>query len=70
MILTGFSSGYTSALVWRTLTGMGSGGANVPVMGLMAAWFASKRRGLATGVAVSGSSLALILTGKILPPIL
>ena len=70
MILTGLSNGFLSALLWRALTGMGSGGSNVPVMGLMAAWFASKRRGLAAGVAVTGSSVGLIITGPLVPAIL
>jgi sugar phosphate permease len=70
MVMTGFSYNFASAFVFRVLTGLGSGGSNVPVMGLMAAWFATKRRGLATGVAVSGSSFALIITGSLVPFIL
>ncbi len=70
MVLTGLSGRFTSALLWRTLTGMGSGGSNVPMMGLLAAWFAAKRRGLATGLAVTGSSLGLIITGPLVPFIL
>jgi len=67
MILTGTSIGFYPALVWRTLTGMGSGGSNVPVMALLAAWFAKERRGLATGVAVTGSSVGLIVVGPLVP---
>ena len=33
----GLAPGYPLALVGRTLTGMGSGGANVPVMALVSA---------------------------------
>jgi len=70
MVLTGLSGRFATALLCRTLTGMGSGGSNVPMMGLLAAWFAAKRRGLASGLAVTGSSLGLIITGPLVPLIL
>lgn len=70
ILATGVTRSFTGALFCRVLTGMGSGGSNVPMMGLLAAWFAPKRRGLATGLAVSGSSLGLIITGPIVPAIL
>ncbi len=70
MLLTGFARSFPAALTMRIITGLGSGGANVPVMGLISAWFVSRRRGLASGIAVSGSSLGLILTGLIVPTIL
>jgi sugar phosphate permease len=49
---------------------MGSGASNVPVMALLAAWFAPRRRGLAAGIGVTGSSLALILLGWLVPGLL
>ena len=67
MALTGLADSFHSALVWRVLTGLGSGGSNVPVMALSPAWFASRRRGLATGIAVGGTSLALIVIGLLVP---
>ena len=70
MVLTATSSGFISAVFWRTLTGMGSGCSNVPMMGLLSAWFSPKRRGFATGVAVMGSSLGLIVTGSLVPILL
>jgi sugar phosphate permease len=70
MVATGFADRFWGALVWRVLTGVGSGGANVPVMALLPAWFAARRRGLASGIAVSGSSLGLIVTGWVVPRIL
>lgn len=70
MIFTGLSNGFFSVAIWRALTGVGSGASNVPVMGLMSAWFAPRRRGLALGIAVAGSSVALILIGPIAPRIL
>jgi sugar phosphate permease len=70
MILTGLANGFTGVLIWRVLAGLGSGGSNVPVMALLPAWFAARRRGLAAGVAVAGSSLALVITGYLVPRIL
>jgi MFS family permease len=70
MILTGLTHSLLGAAIWRALTGVGSGASNVPVMGLMAAWFGLRRRGLASGIAVAGSSLALILLGPIVPRLL
>jgi len=70
MLLTGLAKGFFAAAVWRAFTGVGSGASNVPVMGLMAAWFAFRRRGLASGVAVAGSSVALIFVGPLVPRIL
>lgn len=69
MLLTGLARSFPSALIFRFITGAGSGGANVPVMGLVAAWFVSKRRGVASGIVVSGSSFGLLITGLVLPAI-
>ncbi len=70
MILTGLVNSFQGALIWRLLTGLGSGGSNVPAMALLPAWFAPKRRGLATGIAVAGSSFGLMITGPLVPRIL
>lgn len=70
MLLTGLAAGFGSACSWRLVTGIGSGGTNVPVMGLVAAWFGKKRRGLATGIAVTGSSIGLIFSGWLVPWVL
>lgn len=70
MILTGIASNYKIAFLSRLLAGLASGGANIPAMGLLASWFSFKRRGLATGIAVSGSSFGLIFTGIVIPKIL
>lgn len=70
MLLTGIAPNFQAALLGRTLTGVGSGGTNVPVMGLVPAWFGAKRRGLATGIAVSGSSFGMVVTGYLVPIIL
>jgi MFS family permease len=70
MALTGLAGSYGAALVARTLTGVGSGGVNVPVMALTAVWFSPRRRGMAMGITVSGSSIGLLVTGLLIPPIL
>jgi len=68
MLLTGLAPDFLMALIMRALTGIGSAGANVPVMALLSAWFATRRRGMAAGVAVGGSGVALVLSGPLLPP--
>ncbi len=70
MIFTGLAQGFGSLIIWRALTGIGSGAANVSIMGLWPAWYSGNRRGFASGIAVSGSSIALIFTGLVVPGIL
>lgn len=70
MIMTGMAEGFASAALWRAVTGLGSGAANIAVMGMWASWFPASRRGLASGIAVSGSAFALIGTGSLIPPLL
>ncbi len=70
MVFTGLANDFPAAAAWRVVTGIGSGASNVPVMGLLASWFSSRRRGLASGVAVAGSSLGLIFVGSLVPPVL
>lgn len=70
MVMTGLSNTFLSAAAWRCVTGFGSGAANVAVMGMWGAWFPTKRRGLASGIAVTGSSLGLIIVGPIVPQLL
>ncbi len=70
MIMTGFSNNFVTVSFWRAITGIGSGASNVPAIGLLAAWFAQHRRGLASGIGVTGSSLALIVLGISVPYIL
>jgi MFS family permease len=70
MLLTGTADSFLSAAAWRALTGIGSGAANIAVMGMLAAWFSVRRRGLATGIVASGSSVALIVVGPLVPYLL
>lgn len=70
MLLTGSASGFTTALIGRTLTGVGSAGSNVPVMGLISAWFGRRLRGMAAGIAVAGSGIGMVATGWAVPRIM
>jgi sugar phosphate permease len=70
MLLTGLSDSFAEAAVWRAITGLGSGASNVPAIGLLAAWFVQRRRGLAAGIGVTGSSFALIVLGLYVPRVL
>ncbi len=70
MILTGLAKTYDFALVMRTLTGLGNGGAFVPAMALGSIWFSAKKRGLATGIVTAGIGIGFALSGVLVPPIL
>ncbi len=70
MLLTGTAGGFGAALLSSTLMGIGSGASNVPVMALLSAWFGKRQRGLASGIAVGGSSIGMILVGPTAPRIL
>lgn len=67
MALISRASSFLSVLVLYFITGMGSGAANVPVMGLITAWFDRAIRGRAAGFVVIGSGFAIILSGKLIP---
>ena len=70
LLMTGAAAGFSAALLFRFLSGAGSGGVNVPVMGLQSSWFTKQKRGLASGIVVSGSSFGLLVTGLLIPVIL
>ncbi len=70
MIASGLFPVFDAERVSRFFTGVGGAGANVPAMALISAWFGAKRRGLAAGAGVAGSSVGLIVTGPLVPAIL
>jgi predicted MFS family arabinose efflux permease len=70
MLLTGLSTGMVTASLGRFITGLGGGGVLVPSVALMSAWFDVRRRGMASGIVSSGSSLALVITGPVVPLII
>src|SRR3989304_2935206 len=67
MALVSRATGFTSVLLLYMVTGIGSGATNVPVMGLVAAWFSSRRRGRAAGFIVIGSGCAIMISGRLIP---
>ena len=69
MILIGRAGSFLSVLVLYLITGIGSGAANVPMMGLVTAWFGREKRGRAAGFVVSGSGFAILLSGWMIPAI-
>jgi sugar phosphate permease len=70
MMLTGAAQSFAFAFAMRLLTGFGNGAAYVPAMALGAAWFAAKRRGMATGIVSAGIGVGTLLAGFIVPAIL
>ena len=67
MALVSRATGFFSVLLLYTITGMGSGAVNVPVMGLVSAWFSSRLRGRAAGFIVIGSGFAIMISGRLIP---
>lgn len=67
MLLTGVSDNLGGASAARLVTGMGNGMMFVPSIALMASWFKVRQLGLASTVVPTGSSLAMILVGPVIP---
>lgn len=70
MLVTGLSNGMFAASAGRLVTGLGTGMVLVPSVTLMAAWFDRRQLGLASSIVSSGASLALVLVGVAVPPII
>ena len=67
MVMLGLSHNYAVAAAAMVLMGFTTGGALVPMMGLLSSWFAVRTRGLAAGYASAGGSAAFIIAGAIVP---
>jgi MFS family permease len=67
MLLVSRANSFTTVAAIYTLTGMGSGASNVPMMALIASWFGTGQRGKAAGFVVIGSGFAILLSGKMIP---
>ncbi len=67
MSLVSRATGFLSVLVLYMITGVGSGATNIPLMGLVSAWFSSGSRGRAAGFIVIGSGFAIMISGRLIP---
>jgi MFS family permease len=67
MALISRAMGYTEVLILYVATGVGSGLANVPAMGLVSHWFLKSTRGRAAGIMLSGNGLAIVFAGIYVP---
>lgn len=67
MVLVAFAQSFPQVLFLYFITGLGSGCANVQMMGLVSHWFARDRRGRAAGFMVSGSGFGIMLAGLMVP---
>lgn len=67
MMLISRTNHYPTVLALYVLTGIGSGAANMPLMGLVAHWFKARSRGRAGGLLVAGNGLAIMLSGTLIP---
>lgn len=67
MMLVSRMHSYPAILALYLLTGIGSGAANMPVMGLVAHWFGPRSRGRAGGLLMTGNGLAIMLSGTLIP---
>jgi MFS family permease len=59
--------GFWTAFLSCLIVGIGSGGANIPALGLLAQWFTQQKRGMAMGTAYSGVGIGFVLSGLIIP---
>ena len=67
MLLVSRANSFITVAIIYTLTGIGSGASNVPMMALIASWFSAGQRGKAAGFVVIGSGFAILISGKLLP---
>ena len=67
MALLSFAQNYGIAVGAGVLMGIAGGATLTPMMGLLSAWFRSRDRGLAAGLAASGGSIAFIVAGVFVP---
>lgn len=70
MLLLGFAPNYSVALVATAIMGLGSGVSLTPMIGLMAPWFALRNRGMVAGLSAAGGSIAIVVAGLAVPPLI
>lgn len=69
MLAVSQAGGFVAVLVLYVVTGLGSGWANVPLMGLVPHWFTRSSRGKAAGYMVIGSGPAIVFAGLLVPAV-
>ncbi|MBT3388196.1 MAG: MFS transporter [Desulfobacula sp.] len=67
MVLISRAGGFMEVMALYVATGIGSGLANVPMMGLVSHWFFKSNRGRAAGTMLSGNGIAIVFTGLFIP---
>jgi MFS family permease len=60
------ATGFLEVLSLYVATGIGSGLANVPMLGLVSHWFTRINRGRAAGVMLSGNGFGIVFTGLLI----
>lgn len=69
MVSLGIAGAFVPALALYTLTGVGSGAANISMMALVSNWFAASARGTATGAVIAGNGMGIIVSGLLVPAV-
>jgi len=67
MVFISRAMGFLEVMILYIATGVGSGFANIPMMGLVSHWFLKTSRGRAAGAMISGNGIAIVLTGIFIP---
>ncbi|WP_300460109.1 MFS transporter [Desulfobacula sp.] len=67
MVLISQAAGFMGVIALYVATGIGSGLANVPMMGLVSHWFLKSNRGRAAGAMLSGNGIAIVFSGLFIP---
>ncbi len=67
MVGIGLSSNLACIVLLYICTGVGSAMANIPIMAVLSSWFASRLRGKAAGLVVSGNGAAIVFAGQAVP---
>ena len=61
------ATGLIEIMILYMTTGIGSGFAYIPMLGLVSHWFLKTSRGRASGAMLSGNGVAIVLTGILIP---
>ena len=67
MVGIGFAENFAVAVVASGVLGLASSAATTPVMGMLASWFSTERRGVAAGLAAAGGGVSFIVIGALTP---